>query len=222
MLFHAGPFYAQSSSGAMKLNLLPRETHFFELFRGQGRIISRAAKLLVEEVRSNNPNSSTMAWEIKQLEREGDAIVHELLVKLNQTFLTPIDPEDIHALSSSLDDVLDGIEDAAYRFDAYHIGVATDSIVRLCDIIEACSGRIEHALEALEKSQSVLEDCVEINRLENEADQLVRDALARLMNEQKDAIELMKTKEVYEFLENTIDRCEDVADVLQNVTVKLS
>jgi predicted phosphate transport protein (TIGR00153 family) len=206
----------------MKLNFFPRESHFFELFRDQGRIISRAAKLLVEEVRSSNPNSSAMAWEIKELEREGDAIVHELLVKLNQTFLTPIDPEDIHALSSSLDDVLDGIEDAAYRFDAYHIGVAPCSIVGLCDIIEACSGRIEHALEALEKKQSLLEDCVEINRLENEADQLVRDALARLMSEEKDAIELMKTKEVYEFLENTVDRCEDVADVLQNVTVKLS
>ena len=123
----------------------------------------------------------------------------------------------------SLDNVLDGIEDAAHRMVAYHLEPITPTMLDLCEIVDQCAKSLQKAFEALDKKMSnVMEHCIEINRLENEADKLVRAAVADLFATEKDAIVIIKKKEVYDFLEATTDFCEDVADTLQTVVVKNS
>lgn len=204
------------------MRLFPREEKFFALFLRQVQIICEAARLMLDGVKAGNSRLAQVAVEIKTLEHQGDGIIHELLLRLHQTFITPLDPEDIHSLSSTLDDVLDGIEDAAHRMVAYRVNPIPPTVVELCQVVYACTQALQKAFEALDKNQDVMDHCIEINRLENEADKLVRSAVSDLFENEKDPIALIKLKEVYEFLEATTDHCEDVADVLQNVGVKNS
>lgn len=204
------------------MKLLPREEKFFAEFLSQVRLIEEAARLLLEGVKAGNSQLDAVASQIKALEHDGDEIIHNLFTRLNQTFITPLDPEDIHSIASRLDDVMDTIEDAVHRITAYRVEPIPPMVVRLCEIIHACSKSLLQAFEALEKDRPLLDQCIEINRLENEADQLVRKAVTDLFAEEKDCIKLIKLKEVYELLEDAVDRCEDVADVLQNVVVKNS
>ena len=162
------------------------------------------------------------ATEISVLEHKGDELIHEIFTRLNQTFITPIDPEDIHNISSALDNVLDGVEDTSHRLISYKINPVPPTMVTLAETVSACSKSFTKAFEALERGGPIMEHCIEINRLENEADGIGRAAVADLFDKEKDPITLIKLKEVYEFFEETIDRCEDVADVLQNVVVKNS
>ena len=204
------------------MRLLPRQEKFFTSFLDQVRLISEAARLLYDAVKEGNSHLSRAAARIQQLEHEGDEIIHDIFTRLNQTFITPLDPEDIHSLSSRLDDVLDGIEDAAYRMVAYRLEPIPPEVVELCEVVRDCAKSLEMAFEKLNKDEKLLEDCIEVNRLEDYADLLVRRAVAELFQQEKDPIALIKKKEIYEFLEETTDRCEDVADVLQNVVVKNS
>lgn len=204
------------------MRLLPRQEKFFTCFLEQVRLISEASRLLLEGVKCGNSQLARTAVRIQQLEHEGDEIIHEIFTRLNQTFITPLDPEDIHSLSSRLDDVLDGIEDAGYRMVAYRLEPIPPTVVELCTVVHDCALSLEKAFEALNKDQKLLEHCIEVNRLEDYADQLVRRALADLFENEHDPIALIKQKEIYEFLEDTTDRAEDVADVLQNVVVKNS
>jgi uncharacterized protein len=204
------------------MRFLPRQEKFFESFLGQVRLISEASGVLLEAVQIGNSDLARAAVRIQQLEHEGDEIIHDIFTRLNQTFITPLDPEDIHSLSSRLDDVLDGIEDAAYRMVAYRLEPIPPTVVELCQIVRDCALSLEKAFEALDKDQHMLEHCIEVNRLEDYADQLVRRAVADLFQQETDPIALIKQKEIYEFLEDTTDRAEDVADVLQSVVVKNS
>jgi uncharacterized protein len=204
------------------MRLLPREEKFFHLFSKQVEVISEASALLLEGAKAGNSRLAEVAKLIIALEHRGDEIIHEIFTRLNQTFITPLDPEDIHNLSSKLDDVLDGIEDSVYRMVAYRLDAIPDRMIALSETIHRCCLALQKAFNALEKDEKVMDHCIEINRLENEADNLVRAAVADLFENQKDAIVLIKLKEIYEFLEGTTDRCEDVADVLQNVVVKNS
>jgi predicted phosphate transport protein (TIGR00153 family) len=204
------------------MRLLPRQEKFFAEFLHQVQIIEQAARLLLDGVKAGNAQLAETAAEIKRCEHRADEIIHDIFTRLNQTFITPLDPEDIHSIASSLDDVIDGIEDAVHRIYAYRIEPIPLAVVRLCEIIYACSKSLGQAFHALDKDELFLDQCIEINRLENEADQLVRKAVTDLFTEEKDCIQLIKLKEVYEFLEQTVDNCEDVADVLQNVVVKNS
>jgi predicted phosphate transport protein (TIGR00153 family) len=204
------------------MRLLPREEKFYHLFLKQVAIISEAAQLLLEGVRNGNARLVKAAADISVLEHKGDEIIHELFTRLNQTFITPLDPEDIHNLSSALDNVLDGIEDTAHRLVSYRIDPIPTTMVQLSQIVANCSKSLTAAFMALEKSGPIMEHCIEINRLENEADGIGRSAVAELFERERDPITLIKLKEVYEFFEATIDNCEDVADVLQNVVVKNS
>jgi predicted phosphate transport protein (TIGR00153 family) len=204
------------------MRLLPRQEKFFELFLSQVRVIEEAAQLLLEGARSGNSQLARNAVRIKQLEREGDELAHDIFTKLNQTFITPLDPEDIHALSSRLDDVLDDIEDSAYRMTAYRLEPIPPTVIELCEIVHHCAKALVKAFEALNKDAPLLDHCIEVNRLEDYADEVLRRAIAELFEREQDPISLIKLKEVYEFLEDTTDRCEDVADVLQNVVVKNS
>jgi predicted phosphate transport protein (TIGR00153 family) len=204
------------------MRLLPREEKFYNLFQQQAQLIAQASTSLLKGVRAGNAHLAEAAAEIQALEGKGDEIIHDILTRLNQTFITPIDPEDIHKLSSSLDDVLDGIEDAAYRMAAYRLDPIPPSVVDLCEIVDACSRVLVSACDALNSDKPLLEHCIEINRLEDVADKLVRRVLAELFQSDLHPIAFIKLKEVYEVLEATTDRCEDVADTLQGVVVKNS
>jgi uncharacterized protein len=204
------------------MRLLPREEKFYHLFLKQVEIISEASRLLLEGVRGGRAHMAGAATEINVLEHRGDEVIHELFTRLNQTFITPIDPEDIHNLSSALDNVLDGVEDTAHRLVSYRIDPVPAPMVKLSEIVASCAKALRAAFEALENSGPIMEHCIEINRLENEADLIGRASVVDLFDKEKDPITLIKLKEVYEFFEGTIDSCEDVADVLQNVVVKNS
>jgi uncharacterized protein len=204
------------------MRLLPREEKFYHLFLKQVEIISEASRLLLEGVRGGNARLAGAATEINVLEHRGDEVIHELFTRLNQTFITPIDPEDIHNLSSALDNVLDGVEDTAHRLVSYRIDPVPAPMIKLSEIVASCAKALKAAFEALENNGPIMEHCIEINRLENEADLIGRASVVDLFDKEKDPITLIKLKEVYEFFEGTIDCCEDVADVLQNVVVKNS
>jgi predicted phosphate transport protein (TIGR00153 family) len=204
------------------MGLLPREEKFYHLFLKQVSIISEAARLLLDGVTTGNARMAGAATEISVLEHRGDEVIHEVYTRLNQTFITPIDPEDIHSTSAALDNVLDGIEDTSHRLVSYRINPIPSIMVTLAEIVAGCAKSLTAAFEELEKGGPIMEHCIEINRLENEADRIGRSAVADLFDQEKDPIRLIKLKEVYEFFEATIDSCEDVADVLQSVVVKNS
>ena len=204
------------------MRLLPRDERFYHLFLKQVELISEASRLLLVGVRAGNARLATVATEISILENRADEVIHEIFTRLNQTFITPIDPEDIHNISSALDNVMDGVEDTAHRLVSYRINPIPATMITLSEIVASCASSLKSAFEALEKNGAILDHCIEINRLENEADLIGRCAVVDLFDKENDPITLIKLKEVYEFFEATIDSCEDVADVLQNVAVKNS
>jgi uncharacterized protein len=202
------------------MRLLPREEKFFHYFIEQSQLIRRAA-LEFREAAEKGPSALREAEvAIAVLEGKGDEVIHEIFTRLNQTFITPLDPEDIHSLGSHLDDVLDGIEDSIHRIVAYRIDPIPPTVIEVCRVIEECGVTLVKAFEALNAEKPLLDHCIEINRLENKADHLVRAAIADLFDKETNPIVLIKLKEIYEFLEQTTDCCEDVADALQNVIVK--
>src|SRR6266545_1164191 len=204
------------------MRILPREEKFYRLFEKQVEIISKASELLLDAVRSGNSRLQEAAGEIADLEHSGDEVIHDIITRLNQTFITPIDPEDIHNLSSRLDDVLDGIEDISHRLVTYHVDPIPPAMIDMAKVVADCAAALTRAFRALEKDGPIMEHCIEVNRLENEGDVMGRTAVADLFDNETNPITVIKLKECYDILESTIDSCEDVADVLQNVVVKNS
>src|SRR5579871_4306133 len=204
------------------MNLLPRDDKFFQYFQQQVRLISRAADLLVEGASAGNAHLANAAHQIHTLEEQADGILHDTYTRLNSTFITPLDPEDIQSLSSHLDDVIDGIEDSVYRMLDYRIDPMPSTVLELCCIVQSCGLILQKAFDALADGKPFIDHSIEINRLEEAADQLGRAAVKELFEQEKDPIRIIKLKEIIEFLEQTTDYCEDVADALQNVQVKNS
>lgn len=163
---------------------------------------------------------SARAQQIKEFEHKGDLLTHEIITKLNQTFITPFDREDIHSLTTKLDDVLDLIDAVASRLVIYNADTLRPGAPELADIIVRATGQIHAAVGKLERPNGILEHCIEINSLENEGDVAVRAAIARLFKEERDPVELMKWKEILEVLEIATDKCEDVANILETVVLK--
>jgi predicted phosphate transport protein (TIGR00153 family) len=163
--------------------------------------------------------------QIKALENDGDRITHETIDALNKTFITPIDREDIHALITTLDDVLDLIDAAAHRLMLYRITRPTPELVAIAVQLVKPVETIKEALlllDNMKNARKILDLCVEVNRLENEADSLHRIAIGNLFDHEKDPISVMKLKEIYENLEHATDRCEDVANVIEGIVIKNS
>ena len=151
----------------------------------------------------------------------GDSITHDIVRKLNRTFITPIDREDIHALASALDDILDEIDEVADRFVIFKVPNSTPVAVRLAQILHEASVALNAGIEQLGKGQMDINDCsVRVNSLENEADRLSRDAISKLFDEEKDPIAVIKWKEIYENFEAGTDRCEDAANILERIVLK--
>jgi len=202
------------------MNLLPRDEKFFQFFQQQAALITEAAGFLVDGATADAAHLATASHQIHLLEEKADHILHEIYTRLNSTFITPIDPEDIQSLSSHLDDVIDGIEECAHRMVDYRIDPLPPTAVELCRIVQSCCLILQKAFDSLAKGQPFIEHSIEINRLEEVADRVGRAAVKELFDTEKDPIRILKLKEIYEFLEQTTDYCEDVADALQNVQVK--
>ena len=168
----------------------------------------------------NYPAREEKAAEIKRLEHVGDDLTHSVLTKLNQTFITPFDREDIHRLASSLDDVLDFVNAAAERIWMYKITEPPPAAARLSRLVLSQCKELGQAVSHLQNQGDVLGRCVEIKRLENEADVASREAIARLFEGERDPIKLIKTKELLEVLETATDKAEDAANVLETVVLK--
>ena len=202
------------------MNLLPKDEKFFEYFFQQSEILCQAGHLLHTGLQGGYEGMCQVAKRMEALERSGDEVTHRLFDRLHHPFITPFDPEDIQSLASALDNVLDTMEDATFRIVAYRIDPIPQAAVELGGMIGNSCRALDKALRALQEKKSVMEACIEVNRLEEEADAVERTMLANLFSSNTDAITLMKLKELYELLESTTDRCEDVADVIQNIAVK--
>ena len=201
------------------VRLVPRETKFFEMFASMSANLMQGAQLL-KNILDTMENVEVRVQQLHDIEHVGDDITHSVLTKLNQTFITPFDREDIHRLATSLDDVLDFIHAAGERLVMYKILAAPPSSSELAQVIVKQCAELASAVSMLEKHDHVLEHCVEINRLENEADRAHQRAVGQLFEEEKDPIAVVKWKEILDLLERTTDRCEDVANLLENVLVK--
>jgi uncharacterized protein Yka (UPF0111/DUF47 family) len=200
--------------------LIPREEKFFDDFQALAEQIQAGAKLL-EEMLAPDPPLWDKADEIKEVEHRCDSLTHAIIQRLNQTFVTPLDREDIHALARSLDDVMDAIDAAASRIRIYKLERVRFGGRELAKIITTSAIQVRAAMQTLEQKKGVVVDhAIEINRLENEADRCHQEAVMRLFDEEHDPILVMKWKEALDFLEEATDRCEDVANVLEGVVVK--
>lgn len=202
------------------MNLLPKDEKFFDLFRQHVQMLCRASALLVAGLNGGYVGMSDIAKEMESIERSGDEVIHEIFRRLQTTFLTPFDPEDIQTLATAVDDVLDAIEDATFRIVAYRLDPIPEPAIRLGQLIDQACQSLASAIENLRDRKPCHDHCVEVNRIENQADAIERTQLAKLFSCEMDALSLIKHKEIYELLESATDRCEDVADVLQNVAIK--
>ena len=203
----------------VRFRLIPREEKFFSDFVALAdRIVSGAT--LLEKMLSSDPPAWDTALQIKQVETECDGLTHNIILRLNSSFITPIDREDIHTLAKSLDDVMDAIDAAASVMRRYRIAALRYGARELASLTWQAAMQMKVAVEALERRNGVHERAVEVNRLENSADDVHDEALRRLFEEERDAITLIKWKEVLDLLEEATDRCEDVANVLESVVVK--
>ncbi len=202
------------------VRLIPRDTRFFDLFADMAGNLGDGARLLKRTL-DDFCDVEERVRQLKDIEHRGDEMTHNILTKLNQTFITPFDREDIYRLASSLDDVLDFIYAAGVRLTMYKITSAPEAASRLAEILVKQADQLLEAVSRLgKKHDNVLENCVEINRLENEADQVARTAIAGLFEREKDPISLIKLKELYEVLETATDKAEDAANVLEGVVLK--
>jgi len=201
--------------------LIPRQTMFFDMFSEVANNVIDGARVLRDFLNNYDYEKlPALVEKIKSLEHKGDEMTHRILIKLNQTFITPFDREDIHRLTSSLDDVLDFINAASDRLLTYKITAPSPSAKLLAAIILKQAEELGKAVSLLNKNGKLLTHCVEVNRLENEADQIAREAIGRLFEGGYDPITLIKLKELLEVLEAATDRAEDVADVLESVVLK--
>jgi predicted phosphate transport protein (TIGR00153 family) len=204
-----------------RLRLFPRNEKFFDMFIEAARNIhqgARAFQQMLEDFRGTDEQ-----WRaVEEYEHEGDKITHRILRTLHQTFITPIDREDIHKLTSALDDVIDLIEASAARMAMYRITKPTPAAQRLAEIIVRCTDQVVRGVTALPRFKFLQEHCIEINRLENEADDVSREGIAALFVEEAPPLEVIKWKEIYETMETATDRCEDVANILEEIALKHS
>lgn len=203
----------------MAFSFIPREQKFYADFAAMADQLRNGARLL-EQMFATEPPLADKAHEIKEVEHKCDFITHDIIKRLNQTFVTPMDREDIHALARALDDVMDAIDNAAALVPLYKVMKLRPGVQEMTKVISASTDEVGRAVEALERKTGVLERTVEINRLENEADRIHQRAVGQLFEEEKDPIAVMKWKEILDLLESATDRCEDVANLLENIVVK--
>jgi len=206
----------------VRFPFLPKEEKFFDLFEDSARNMVKASQTLREMVDTWQSVEGRVA-EITEMEHEGDTITHQIMAQLNRTFVTPFDREDIALLAHSMDDIVDFIHATADAMLIYKIERPTQRAKELADVIVQAAAEVEKAVHGLRhraKLKQISEQCVEINRLENMADRVFRSAMAELFDDTTDITQIIKWREIYEYMESATDRCEDVADVLEGVALK--
>jgi uncharacterized protein len=206
----------------MLRRFLPREEDFFGLFERHAALTVEGAKEMKRLVQGGQ-NVRVLAARIKELEHETDVITHACVERLHKTFITPFDRDDIHRLITRMDDVMDYIEAAAGAVMLYELSDMTEPARQLADVLVRSTESVAIAVDGLKSikhSQTILAACIEVNRLENEGDEILRFALADLFRGATDTLLVLKWKEVYEALENATDRCEDVANIIEGVVLE--
>ncbi len=203
----------------MAFSFLPKEDHYFVLFSQMTVKIQEAAALLVELLKGSDENFDTLSKKIKSVEHECDEITHSITTKLNKSFITPFDREDIYTLSVALDDVCDYIDAAARAVVMYNIHESDPFAVELAVVFEKQAAEIHGAVSHLKTAKGMEQNLLDIQRLENDADEIYFRAMAALFKN-SDAVKIIKWKELYEILENGTDRCESVGNIIESIVLK--
>jgi predicted phosphate transport protein (TIGR00153 family) len=206
------------------MRLLPREESFFDEFEKHALKTVEGCRVFVDMAQGKVPTAEACP-KIKTIESECDHITHHVVERLHKVFITPIDRNDIFRLISKMDDVMDFVEAAAQRVALYEVNGNNVELFALARVLQSGAERMSEALAGmrnLKHPELILEKCVEINRLENEADVQLRGAIAKLFKEEKDPIQVIKWKEIFELLETATDRCEDVANIIEGVVLENS
>jgi predicted phosphate transport protein (TIGR00153 family) len=206
----------------MFARLMPQEGRFFDLFTRHASEIVQGGRELVAMM-SGDGDIGQRAHNIETIEKRGDKIVRETLILLHKTFITPLDRNEIHALITQMDNILDLSEDVAHAMFLYDVREPTPEARRLADLCLACAEKVNAAvalLSSAEHASTIMSLCEEVDKLEAEADHVMRAAMARLFREEPDVLRVIKLKELYEMLEGVTDRCEDVANVLESIVLE--
>lgn len=201
--------------------LIPKEQQFFDLFEQLGELLMKSGTLLHELV-SNPQQLEEKAKQLERVEHDADQVTHEIMAKLNSTFITPIDREDIHALATALDDVIDFIEGATEHLILYKITEPRPQFKELAEVVMKQVHEIHRMIPRLRnlRHADILVHCIEVNRLENEGDRIDREAVAELFERREDPLEVMKWRDLYDLLETATDKCEDVAVAIEGIFLK--
>jgi predicted phosphate transport protein (TIGR00153 family) len=204
------------------MRLLPRDEKFFDLFTSVASISLAAAKLQLDLLKADGLRRGPIVDAIKRLEHEADEITQEVVTRLDRVFITPLDREDIHLLASRLDDVVDLIDGTSHRVQMYHAGEAPSGAILLAEVVVRATEALLVAVQSLEKNKDrkVLEACAEIKRMEEQGDSVYHEWVARLFDGSPDPLVVIKWKEIYDTMENTLDHMEDVGNVLESISIK--
>lgn len=206
----------------MSFSLIPKEIKFFDLFDKQASNMINASNIFREIIKNGNYDEAAIQ-KIKDIEHTCDEAAHDIIEKLNRTFITPFDREDIHSLAYELDDVVDMLNTIINRLRLYKLNVVDRDLIAFSELIHQSINFLAKALNGLRNqrdTKAVRNNCIEINRLENEGDQLRDDVIMKLFDNSKDPLFIMKWKEIYEESETVLDICEDVANVIESILVK--
>lgn len=203
--------------------LIPQEVKFFEMFVKSAENLLRGAKVLVE-IANNFDTLAENAAKLERLEHDSDQITHDIMEKLNKTFVTPLDREDIHELTAALDDVMDFIEAATERMVLYKVTASTPEMKEIAEVILKQAQEINYVMPKIKeiKHAQIIGHCIEINRLENEGDRILREAVAGLFDRKTDPLEVIKWRDIYDYLETATDKCEDIAVTIEGIALKYS
>ena len=204
----------------MAFRLLPREEEFFDLFVEVAKRNIEAAGRLRELFDAAPERRGPIVEAIKRLEHECDQVTHEVVNRLDRTFITPLDREDIHQLASDLDDVIDTIDGTSRRAQIFHLGSAPEGVKQLAEVISRMTAVLGEAVGRLKKGDDVMKYCVQAKSLKEEGDAIYHEALGLLFEKETNAIELVKWKEIYDNLERTLDEAEDVANIVESIALK--
>ena len=202
--------------------LMPREDRFFDMFADLASQ-AVAASLELQSMMTNFDNLDRRAFAIETFEKKGDRITHDTIDLLHKTFITPLDRDEIHSLITRTDDILDLIEDCAQSIFLFDIRSVTPEAVKLADLVVQCAQKVEEAMKLLsnmENAKRIMTVCAEIDKLESEADHVMRAAMAKLFRDEPDTRQLIKLRSIYEILEAVTDRCEDVANMIEGIVVE--
>jgi hypothetical protein len=202
--------------------LMPHEGRFFDHFKELAELIVQGSREL-EALMTTFDDVERRRFNIETIEKKGDKVTHATVELLHRTFITPLDRNDIHQLITNMDDILDLIEDSAQSISMYDLRSVTPDAARLAEICVGCAEKVKAAVELLPNMQNapkILEVCGEIDRLESEADHVMRTAMAKLFRDEPDVRQLIKLRTVYELLEEMTDRCEDVANIIEGIVVE--